>query len=214
VPLQVGYDDAPPKPPAPAPRQLDPSAFDTAPRVPVAFSHAPSADDLLADLGDPTALLESRSAGSPVPERIEINGHGAHRGEETVPAPPPTPPSSLFTNIRRDLGYLQSGRPPASIAPPEPPAVTQSVAARSAVSQSASGEPDETSPASADMSLRRRVHRALDANVLPGDQRDDTELLALVFDELGLTDLERLSAQSYVRSWLLETRTGERIRTA
>jgi hypothetical protein len=64
------------------------------------------------------------------------------------------------------------------------------------------------------VSLRRRVHDALDAHVMPGDQRDDTELLNLVFDELRLTDLERLSAQSYVRSWLLERRTGERIRTA
>jgi len=76
------------------------------------------------------------------------------------------------------------------------------------------GVSTDEAPVRAEVGLRRRVHAALDANVLPDDQRDDTELLNLVFDELGLTDLERLSAQSYVRSWLVETRTGERIRTA
>ncbi len=120
----------------------------------------------------------------------------APRPTDQVPTPP-TPPSSLFTDLRRDLSHLQPTRAQArATAPPadEPPA--------------------DLNPVVTETSLRRRVHRALDANVVPGDQRDDTELLALVFDELGLTDLERLSAQSYVRSWLLEMRTGERIRTA
>jgi hypothetical protein len=67
-------------------------------------------------------------------------------------------------------------------------------------------------PVTTDVSLRRRVHAALDANVLPGDQRDDSELIGLVFDELKLNELERLTAATYVRSWRLENESGQRIR--
>jgi hypothetical protein len=67
-------------------------------------------------------------------------------------------------------------------------------------------------PVATDVSLRRRVHAALDANVLPGDQRDDSELIGLVFDELNLNELERLTAATYVRSWRLENESGQRIR--
>ena len=67
-------------------------------------------------------------------------------------------------------------------------------------------------PVATDVSLRRRVHAALDANVLPGDQRDDSELIGLVFDDLKLNDLERLTAATYVRSWRLENESGQRIR--
>jgi hypothetical protein len=67
-------------------------------------------------------------------------------------------------------------------------------------------------PIVTDVSLRRRVHAALDANVLPGDQRDDSELIGLVFDELNLNELERLTAATYVRSWRLENESGQRIR--
>jgi hypothetical protein len=67
-------------------------------------------------------------------------------------------------------------------------------------------------PVATDVSLRRRVHEALDANVLPGDQRDDSELIGLVFDELKLNDHERMIAAGYVRSWRLENESGQRIR--
>jgi hypothetical protein len=67
-------------------------------------------------------------------------------------------------------------------------------------------------PIATDVSLRRRVHAALDSNVLPGDQRDDSELIGLVFDELKLNELERLTAATYVRSWRLENESGQRIR--
>jgi hypothetical protein len=67
-------------------------------------------------------------------------------------------------------------------------------------------------PIATEISLRRRVHAALDANVLPGDQRDDGELIELVFDELRLNELERLTAGTYVRSWRTENESGERIR--
>ncbi len=103
-------------------------------------------------------------------------------------------PSSLFSDLRRDLSHLQPGQRDRGRA---------SVPTEEAVAETTT-----------DISLRRRVHDALDAHVLPDDQRDDTELVSYVFDLLGLTDLERLSAQSYVRSWFLETRTGERIRSA
>jgi hypothetical protein len=103
-------------------------------------------------------------------------------------------PSTLFTELRRDLSHLQPVRG-------QTWPLTEDAT-------------DMVSAPGGEVSLRRRVHDALDANVLPGDQRDDTELVSLVFDELGLSDLERLSAQSYVRSWLLETRTGERVRSA
>jgi hypothetical protein len=52
-----------------------------------------------------------------------------------------------------------------------------------------------------ELSLRRRVHDALEANVLPGDKRDNTQLLELVGGLLDLSDLERVTATSYVRSW-------------
>jgi len=67
-------------------------------------------------------------------------------------------------------------------------------------------------PVATDISLRRRVHSALDSNVLPGDQRDDSELIGLVFDELKLNDHERMIAAGYVRSWRLENESGQRIR--
>jgi hypothetical protein len=50
-------------------------------------------------------------------------------------------------------------------------------------------------------SLRSRVHAALDAHVGADDQRDETELVEMVVDSLGLSELERISAASYVQSW-------------
>jgi hypothetical protein len=74
-----------------------------------------------------------------------------------------------------------------------------------------SDEPPPEPPTN-EVSLRRRVHEALDANVLPGDQRDDSELIGLVFDELHLNERERLVAATYVRSWRMENESGQRIR--
>jgi hypothetical protein len=56
--------------------------------------------------------------------------------------------------------------------------------------------------------LRRRVHEALYANVAPGDRRDLTELLDLAGDVLDLDDMERITAQSYVRSWKQDADTN------
>jgi hypothetical protein len=59
-------------------------------------------------------------------------------------------------------------------------------------------------PAGGEGSLRTRVHAALDALVPAGDQRDETELLNLVADELALGDVDRFAAGPYVRSWSQE----------
>ncbi len=150
--------------------------------------------------GSGTAAANGRHA---VPGQNRVRGS---RNSNDALTGPTGSQSSLFTDLRRDLSHLQPARSQAS---------TPSRAVDDeAIDRESGEEVADFEPATAELSLRRRVHSALDANVLPGDQRDDTELLALVFDELRLTDLERLSAASYVHSWLVETQTGERIRTA
>jgi hypothetical protein len=52
-----------------------------------------------------------------------------------------------------------------------------------------------------DGSLRRRVHATLDAHVPVGEERDESSLTDLVTDVLGLSGIERLTAQTYVQSW-------------
>jgi hypothetical protein len=69
------------------------------------------------------------------------------------------------------------------------------------------GGSDRTTPVAGrargrrEASLRSRVHAALDAHVGADDQRDETELVEMVVDSLGLSELERISAASYVQSW-------------
>ena len=53
-------------------------------------------------------------------------------------------------------------------------------------------------------SLRGRVHATLDAQVTPGDARDEIELLDLVTEALELNERDRLTAISYVQSWRRE----------
>lgn len=86
--------------------------------------------------------------------------------------------------------------------------------ARRAVSDVTFTEDPPTLPAGNDVSLRRRVHRALDANVHPGDQRDDAELIGVVFDDLNLSESERLSAATYVQSWRNQRQLGGRVETS
>jgi hypothetical protein len=64
-------------------------------------------------------------------------------------------------------------------------------------------EPIRVAPVK-ELSLRKRVHDALNANVPAGDTRDNTQLLKMVGDVLQLSDLERVTATSYVRSWRRE----------
>jgi len=53
-------------------------------------------------------------------------------------------------------------------------------------------------------SLRGRVHATLDAQIPPGDLRDEIELLDLVTEALELNERDRLTAISYVQSWRRE----------
>jgi len=64
--------------------------------------------------------------------------------------------------------------------------------------------PVSPAPAGYEGALRRRVHTALDALVPVGDERDESDLLELVTDALGLDGVQRLTAQSYVQSWARE----------
>ena len=59
-----------------------------------------------------------------------------------------------------------------------------------------------------DLSLRSRVHATLDAQVPAGDVRDEAELLELVSDALELTEVERLTASTYVQSWRKDVENG------
>jgi hypothetical protein len=145
-----------------------------------------------------------------------------------VHTPPAKPTSTIFDNIRQEMAY-QEAEPQ-----PQPQPVSTGARARepeeeaepAAVNGSRNGHTLSTptvvniigngnghAPSAPDQSLRRRVHRALDSIVLPDDQRDDSELLSMLYDELNLTDVEKLSAPSYVRSWLEDVRTGGRVRT-
>jgi hypothetical protein len=133
---------------------------------------------------------------SAVPQRTEPVGNGT-LVTSSVPARPSaraTLPPALRQHVERQLG---NGRSPARRSP-------DTVASFS--------DDQVHEPGLNDVSLRRRVHAALDASVLPDDQRDDAELIGLVYDDLNLNDAERLSAATYVRSWRMENELGERVR--
>ena len=183
------------------------------------------------EIGD---TLAAASIAEPVPAQVNgsrISGAviGAERGDT---APSPERPSPERTDSRAfrprqptddsaSASVAASPRPPVRAA--LSPALRQDVerrlnrsrtpARRSGAETRASfSDEPPPEPVATDVSLRRRVHAALDANVLPGDQRDDSELIGLVFDELNLNELERLTAATYVRSWRLENESGQRIR--
>jgi hypothetical protein len=90
---------------------------------------------------------------------------------------------------------------PVSPAPVSPTPVSPAPVSSAPVSPAPAGF--ETQPV-VEGSLRRRVHATLDALVPVGDERDESGLTVLVTDELGLNGVERLTAQTYVQSWLRE----------
>jgi hypothetical protein len=138
----------------------------------------------------------SRLSGAIVP-RLPVDDGAAPVAAAT--APRPAVRAALSPALRQDVERrLNRSRTP-----------TRRSGAETRASFSDEPPPE---PAVTDVSLRRRVHAALDANVLPGDQRDDSELIGLVFDELQLNEIERLTAATYVRSWRLENESGQRIR--
>ena len=153
------------------------------------------------------AIGTERGDATPSHERTDSRGIQPRRPVEdgappsVVAAASPRPPvrAALSPALRQDVERrLNRSRTPARRSGAE---------TRASFSDEPPPEPVVT-----DVSLRRRVHAALDANVLPGDQRDDSELIGLVFDELNLNELERLTAATYVRSWRLENESGQRIR--
>jgi hypothetical protein len=179
------------------------------------------------EIGD---ALAATSTAEFVPDHV----NGSHvTGPTTVADPGDTVPSREGTDSRGIQPRQRAGdsAPPAvAAASPRPPvraalspALRQDVerrlnrsrtpARRSGPETRASfGDEPPTEPVETEASLRRRVHEALDANVLSGDQRDDSELIGLVFERLNLSDHERLTAATYVRSWRLEKESGQRVR--
>ncbi len=180
------------------------------------------------EIGD---TLAAASTSEPAPDHVNgsrVSGDviGTERGD-TVPSRERTDSRGIQP---REPADDRATTPVAGAASPRPPvraalspALRQDVerrlnrsrtpARRSGAETRASfSDEPPPEPVATDVSLRRRVHAALDANVLPGDQRDDSELIGLVFDELKLNDHERMIAAGYVRSWRLENESGQRIR--
>jgi hypothetical protein len=125
---------------------------------------------------------------------------------EFVPSEPVLPPS-----LRRDLaqvlpqtangeegGRRERTRRQASVRAAQP---ALPAAAAAPVSPAPAGA--ESAPGRSP-SLRNRVHATLDAHVPVGDDLDESSLTELVTKVLQLTDIERLTAQPYVQSWVRE----------
>jgi hypothetical protein len=149
-----------------------------------------------AEVGDAlAAAVRGEPAGVQPPAPVE-NGIQVAAASS---APRPVVRATLSPAVRQDV-ERRLGRSRA-------PARRSGADARASFSDEPPPEPVAT-----DVSLRRRVHAALDANVLSGDQRDDAELIGLVFDELKLNEIERLTAATYVHSWRLDNESGQRVR--
>jgi hypothetical protein len=138
----------------------------------------------------------------------------AHGDALESAAPNPVGPGSSARPARRERSApTRSALPPAVYQSVEHLGRSRTPARRSgSETHAAFSDEPATDPSVNEKSLRRRVHAALDASVLPGDQRDEAELIGAVFDELDLDEVERLSAATYVRSWRMENESGERIR--
>jgi len=147
----------------------------------------------------PALRAEATVEPRPEPERIEPTPIRATIG------PLDEPPASVLPALRRDLeGILprarQGGGAPARAViveestvdtdVPEPPTPLEIGPGRTRTRREGN--------------LRGRVHAALNAHVGADDQRDETELVELVVDSLGLDEIDRLSAVSYVQSWRKE----------
>ena len=107
-----------------------------------------------------------------------------------LPAPPPAAPT-LLNNLRQEIGHLPFARNGRGGPAPEP----------------------TESDVSVNRALRRRVHEVLNHYAMSGDQRDDMELLQAVYDELDLTEIDRVAAQNYVANWIPDRRPADRIAT-
>lgn len=118
------------------------------------------------------------------------------------PKPAVAPESLISSDLRRDLAQVL----PQAAAGEEPlrRERTRRTPGSRAPQSALPVAPVSPAPAGYEGALRRRVHTALDALVPVGDERDESDLIELVTEELGLNGTDRLIAQTYVRSWLLE----------
>jgi hypothetical protein len=155
-----------------------------------------------ADYAGLTALI----AADLTPARLAINGAVDGTIDEALPEPEPEPLPAIeatavleveeeaepitrkvfHPEIRRDIESIFSTTR-------EQPIIQPTVIQKQP-------EPEEPK-ARASVSLRKRVHAALDQHVPVGDERDSTELLDLVGSVLQLSDLERITATPYIHSW-------------
>jgi hypothetical protein len=157
----------------------------------------------LSDLPVPPPALPAAEA----PKAVE--------GPKPAIAPEPPAESVISSDLRQSLAQVlpqaapgedpvrreRTRRQPASRAPQPALPVTPVQRPTSAASLAA---PVSPAPTGYEGTLRRRVHTALDALVPVGDERDESDLLELVTDALGLDGVQRLTAQSYVQSWVRE----------
>jgi hypothetical protein len=185
-----------------------------------------------ADYDGLTALIAADLAPSRLGLSLGVPVAAPAPAVEELPEPAPEPVSAepvLPASLRRDLAQVlpraagteeplrrertrrqpavrdrQPALPvaaPVSPAPVSPTPVSPAPVSSAPVSPAPAGF--ETQPV-VEGSLRRRVHATLDALVPVGDERDESGLTVLVTDELGLNGVERLTAQTYVQSWLRE----------
>jgi hypothetical protein len=71
-------------------------------------------------------------------------------------------------------------------------------------------EPTRAAASGREGSLRSRVYATLDSHVPAGDGRDNATLIALVGEWLQLSQAERPTAATYVRSWKRDVEAGRR----
>jgi hypothetical protein len=152
----------------------------------------------------------------PATERPALRAEATVEPEQERPEPTPIratigpldePPASalppVLPALRRDLDGLLPRSRQANVSRPavEAAPLESTVDDDRPLPVELSGRSRGRREPTRDPNLRARVHAALTAHVTAEDQRDEAELLELVVDSLGLTELDRISAASYVQSW-------------
>jgi hypothetical protein len=129
--------------------------------------------------------------------------------EPTPPAPAvaPQPPTAQPTDV------MSPSPVPAQASPADEPRRRDRDRRTVAVSHGDLAAPAPAEPARGTVrggSLRGRVHALLDAHVPDGDQRDNSSLVDFAVEALELSEIERLTASNYVRSWKRDADAGRR----
>jgi hypothetical protein len=173
----------------------------------IAADLAPARLGLSMDLPVPPPVLPAAEA----PRAVE--------GPKPAVAPEPAAEPLISSDLRRDLARDLAQVLPQAVGAEDPvrrertrrqpagrtpqPALPVTPVQRPAAAATLAA-PVSPAPAGYEGTLRRRVHTALDALVPVGDERNESDLIELVTDELGLDGVQRLTAQNYVQSWLRE----------